>query len=212
MAQEKLALITVTGEYSEKVIPDEILLSFTVQTQHDAITQAKEENRSISAKAIVYLKNNGIDERHIQTRYMNIRPIKRNHNSPVVDHYAASQTIAICIKDLTQYEPIIDALLEIGITQIGTPVFRSTKMKDLAESGRIHALKNAKKKAEAMAAALDQSIGRAHLINEHMNQGPSAPRGAYMESSARMMNDQGPGFAAGELEIRSQVQVSFELR
>ena len=121
MAQEtQLPLITTQGEATIYAVPDEILLNFTITSQDGNIEGAKSKNRSVSSRAITFLRDeSGIEEKHIQTRYMNIRPVKKNYNSPVVDFYTAQQSFNVCIKDLDKFEPIIDGLLNIGITEIG---------------------------------------------------------------------------------------------
>ena len=78
-------------------------------------------------------------------------------------------------------------------------------------AAKLQAVKNAQEKAKALAAQLDQEIGRAHWINEVVGMG--GPRPAYAEMSMRSADASGePGFATGELQIKSTVQVSFELR
>jgi uncharacterized protein YggE len=214
MAQEsQLPLITTLGEATITVVPDEILLNFTITSQDGNIEGAKEKNRSVSSKAISFLlKEAGIEEKHIQTRYMNIRPVKKNYNSPVIDFYSAQQSFNVCIKDLDKFEPIIDGLLNNGITEIGNPQFRTTKLEEYKMEAKLKAVKHARDKASALAKELGQDIGRAHRINEFANQG--GPRPAYAEMSVRSADSDGgqAGFATGELQIKASVQVAFELR
>lgn len=214
LAQDSPALITTSGEAVVYAVPDEILLSFTITTNDEEIKKAREKNRKKAQSAIEYLKNEaGISAPHIQTQYMSLRP-KDQFKSQKIPYYIASQTISICITDLSKFENIIDNLLEKGITSINAPIFRTTESRKYKDEARIKAIIAAKEKAELLAGTLGQKLGQAHSINEIGNNWNASRANAYANSFDGVGTSQstGEGFAPGQLEIRATVEVAFLLQ
>ncbi len=211
-AQDTPALITTTGEAIVYAAPDEILLDISITKEAADIVTAKRENNALSASTISYLKNQGIADQHIQTQYLSVRPVK-SHRSKVVDYYTASQTIAVCIKDLSKYERIVDDLLMMGVTSIGSPRFRNTEMRTHKDKARVKAIKAAKEKAILLAESLGQSIQKAHKITEIKTNRYAQPS-AYSNSTgsdASASGSDGASFAPGQIEVRATIEVSFLL-
>ena len=208
------SLITTSGEAIVYAVPDEILLSFTITTTDDNIKGARKQNRAIAEPVIQYLKAAGIEPQHIQTQYMSMEPVKENYKTNKVLYYRASQTIAICITELGKYEEIVDQLLEREVTSIGSPRFRTTELRKKKDEARQKAIVAAKEKAELLAAALGQKIGKAHTINESAQNWASVGQGAYANvigQDAAVSSGDGDGFALGQLEIKATVEVAFYL-
>lgn len=205
--------ITTFGEAIVYAAPDEIFMDINISVNDPDIVAAKSQNNELSSRAIKFLKSNGVKEQHIQTQYLYVRAIKK-HRSPNVDYYSASQTIAVCIQDIDKYENIVDGLLASGITGLGSPRFRNTAMRRHKDEARVKAVVAAREKAELMAKALGQSIGKAVVIKEVKDN-------YYVQPSAyanTVGNDAGASsageasFAPGQLEVRATVEVSFALQ
>lgn len=207
-------LITTSGEAVVYAEPDEILLSFTITTNDEKIAEARKKNREKAQAAIDYLKNEaGISTPHIQTEYMSLRP-KDQYKTNKIPYYIASQTISICITDLTKFETIVDNLLERGITGINSPTFRTTEVRKYKDEARQKAILAAREKAELLAGALGQTIGKAHTINETGYAWNAGNQSAYANSfgnNTSGASDAGQAFAPGQLEIRATVEVAFKL-
>ncbi len=69
--------------------------------------------------------------------------ISRNgvRNSKEYDGFNAQQTIYVCLKDLNRYDEIIDALLQINVSSISGPEFKSSKYQQSLNEARLRALK-----------------------------------------------------------------------
>ena len=209
-----IPLITTTGEAIVYAAPDEILMDLSITTYDEQIAEARKKNRDISQPVIKYLREAGIEPQHIQTQYMSVTPVKQNYKSDKILHYQAIQTIAICITDLSQYEDIVDQLLELKVTSIGSPRFRTTDHRKLKDEARQKAILAAREKAELLAKTLGQKIGKAYSINEIGNQWNATGQNAYANSFGQDAPeaDGGQAFAPGQLEIRATVEVSFYLK
>ena len=68
------AKITVNGEAIVKVQPDQILITFGIETWDKNIMIAKQENNDIMKKAKAVIKELGIEGKNVQTDYLSIEP------------------------------------------------------------------------------------------------------------------------------------------
>ena len=209
-------LITTTGTATVYAPPDEILLNFTISTRSENIKETRRENAAISKKAIAFIKSKNIPEVHIQTQYVNLQPVYKKYSKTAavneIQYFEAKQSINICIKKLEDFDEIFDGLIELGVTRLGKPVFRNSEIKKYKDKARTKAIKAARSKAQLLAKALDQSIGKAFKIKE--NQGtPRFDPNSYsaVASSPEEDDNERMSFAPGQLEIRASVEVAFEL-
>ncbi len=206
------ALVTATGEASIYAEPDEVRFSININTEGSNLVEAQKKNRELVSTAITYLKEQGVEERHIQTQYLNVNVQYRDRQN-MDPRYYANQSIEVCLMNVDSYERISLGLLERGITGLNGPRFATSKEKALREQARVEAVKNARQRAEALAGALNQKIGNAYAIDDAAQS--SRPPIVYARAMAMESNDMGssgPGIATGEIEIKHQVTVSFYLR
>ncbi len=204
-----LPLVTTTGKDTVYVQPDEALISFTVSTSANEISEAKQKNADISRSTISYLKNKGVKEEHIQTQYLTVGKNYRHDRNPLEQKYQATQNFSVCVSDLDDLEEIMSGLLDLDIANLGSPQFRSTELEQHKDEARVKALENAKHKAELMTKTLGQTVGSVHAITE----GAPAHNNFKMAyaRSAESMDSGGGGdsFAEGQLEVTSEITVSF---
>lgn len=204
-------LITVIGESSVKVKPDEVTLNFGVETRNLDAKVAKTENDKLMSDILKYLKAQKIDPKNIQTDYLRLNSVY-NHQLGKEEGFVATQMVSLKITDLSKYEEISSGLLTRGINQINSIEFTTSKLKEHEAEARNLAIKSAKEKATTMASQIDQSIGKAYYINEESF--PVIPFQRYGAMKAMDMQESagdGPTIAPGEIEIKGRVTVSFLL-
>lgn len=208
-----LPLIKVQGSGVVFANPDEILLSITLYNQDKDLAKTRADHKAQSKEVISFLKKMGILERHIQTQRSFIGP-KRHHKTKVLEYYYANQTINVCIRDLSKYDDILDGLVDMDVSQLGSPIFRSDLIVEKRSESLRLAMRDAKAKAQMMVAELGQTIGKAKLISEVQNKRTSYNAETY--GSTVVTTDvtsvgASQGFAPGQMEIKSIVIISFEL-
>ncbi len=106
MAQEKMQpLVTVMGEGTIKVIPDEVTINVSVETQGKKALDVKTENdRSVDA-VVQFLKKSGIDSKDVQTQQVRLNK-NYDYNTKTYS-YNATQSITILLKNIASYDKII---------------------------------------------------------------------------------------------------------
>jgi len=209
------ALVTTIGEGLVYAVPDEVLLRLSIDITAAEIFKAKAENDKVSKETIQYLKSKGIEERHIQTQYMSVSKLYKSQrvSQDEIHHYRASQTINVCIKKVNEYSEIVEGLLLLGVNTVGNPQFRTTELEKHQTEAKRQAIISAKKKAIILTSSLGQTIGTAFQIEEIIGANRRSNQGAYTDAG-NSGNDFGrdTSFAPGQLLIRAEVKVSFNLR
>lgn len=208
--QQMEPLVHVNGEGKLSVVPDCVDIKVRVESQGKEAGAVKSENDAAIDKVINFLRSIGIEDKHIRTEYINLNK-NYDYNTKTYS-YNANQSLTIVLKDLKKYEAVMSGLLSSGINRIDGVVFGSSEMEKLKAETRIKAILNAKEKATAYAEALGQSIGKAVVISESGGSSPQPPMYKARMMSMEASSDSGETIAPGELSIRSQVQVSFQLK
>lgn len=206
-------LISTRGSATVYAIPNEALMSFSIVTFSNDISEAKNKNSKISIETVDYLKKKGIEEKHIQTQYLNVGKNYRHDRDPGRElKYQATQSFSVCVADLKELESIMSDLLTMDISNLGSPVFRTTKIKMYMEEARNEAILNARQKAVGLAKQLEQNVGKAHRISEvNFDRGGRVAYANFAEDAGRSVGPPQDSFAIGQLEIKAEIDVSFNL-
>jgi len=162
---EKQPVITVNGEAVVKVQPDQIIITFGIETWDTEIMFAKQKNNDIMKKALSVIKNSGIQDKDIQTDYLSIEPrYDSNYDKKNFIGYFVRNTFVVTLSDANKVEDLVTNVLESGVNFIHGINFQTTEFKKFREQARELALNAVKEKAEKMAGALGQHIGKGFCV------------------------------------------------
>ena len=204
------SVVNVTGEGIVKVEPDEVLIKSRIEHEGNSAAEVKRQNDEVVNKVIKYLKSQGIDDKNINTEYVNLN--KRYDYNDKTYSYVANQAISIRLENLKDYEKIMKGLLENGLNRIDGIQFKSSEMEKYEKEARKLAVLDAQSRAKELAQPLGQDIGKAVSISE-MDYNSFQP--VYRMDEAVEMSAAKDGqqtIAPGELEIKIKVNVGFELK
>lgn len=210
IAQEQPSGISVNGEGTVKVVPDEVLIQVNVNEEGKTAKEVKASTDEVIDAVLKYLKSEGIDKKNVQTEY--IRLAKSYKYDTKTYLFQANQSISILLTDVSEYDKIIQGLLELGINGINSVQFQSSEMEKYEAQARLKAIKNAKEKAGEYAEALEVKVGSPILISESSSNNypqPQVYRMMEMKQSSDSSNNQ--TLAVGEMEIKAQVHVNFAI-
>lgn len=203
--------ISVSGEGKVKVVPDQAFISVTVETKGNNATSVKKQNDETIEKVIQFIKKIKLPKEDVQTKRISLNPQydyeKKKHN------YNATQTLEILLKDLAQYDVLMEGLVDAGINRINTVEFKTSQLTQYQSEARKLAMKEAKQKAEDYVSVLAQKIGKALTISD--NSQAYYPQPMYeRKMMVSAMSDgevQRETLAIGEITIVANVSVSFIL-
>lgn len=207
---QERSIVNVTGEGIVKVEPDEVLIKSRIEHEGNSAAEVKRQNDEVVDKVIKYLKSQNIDEKDIQTDYVNLN--KRYDYNDKTYSYIANQAISITLHDIKDYEKIMKGLLENGLNRIDGIQFKSSEMEKYEKEARKKAVMNAQNIARQLAEPLGQEIGKAVSITEtdFDRFQPLYRMDEAVEMSAAKGSQQ--TIAPGEMEIKIKVNIGFELK
>jgi uncharacterized protein YggE len=212
MAQEQkpqVPQISVSGEGKVKIVPDQAVINVGFQNSGKDAKEVKTLNDEVVDKVIKFLKKSGIPATDYKTTnvslYKNYDYEKKKYN------FQASQSLTITLKDLSKYDEVMMGLNDTGVNSINGVEFKSSKIEEHERDARKKAIQDAKQKAQDYVSVLGQKIGKAILITD--NSQNYAPQPMFKGVYAMAANDgaQRETLAVGELEITTNVSVTFAL-
>jgi uncharacterized protein YggE len=198
--------VRVAGTAEVKVVPDRAVIAIGVEKQDPRARQI-----------LAALAANGVDDKDVQTTYLSLRPETSYIKKVRVSYFVAQQTMTITVRDLAKLDSLLEALIKAGGNRIDSIGYETSDLRKYRDQARELAVKAAREKAEALAKALGQSIGKAQTIEEAPEAGDRSPYGLYNTLvqnemvDARAIRAPGPSMATGQREILASVTVSFEL-
>ena len=220
--------IMVNGEAVVKVEPDQIIITFGVETWDNDIMIAKQKNNDIMKKAMAVIKDFKIPDTDVQTDYLSVEPrYDDNYDKRNFIGYFIRNTFVVTLSDPEKVEDLVTSVLQSGVNYIHGISFQTTQFKKYREQARDLALNAAKEKAEKMAGSLGQSIGEPLQINEGYGgsdwwyynswSGWGYNRSNVMSQNIvqNIQNSSGQlseTIALGKISIKANVSVTFELK
>ncbi len=225
-SEEPVGSISVNGDATVKVVPDEIILTLGVETRHKELVEAKSENDKRVRRVIALAKSYGVDPKHIQTDFINISPEYDyiDYDLDRIVGYRVGKTIVITLKDIDKFDGLYSDVLELGANYVHGIEFRTSELRKYRDQARALAIKAAEEKATALAAELGRSIGNPTQINENYSGwwssygrwwgyrwGGMMSQNVVQNAGMEGYTTEG-GVAPGQIEVNASVSVTFELR
>jgi hypothetical protein len=211
--------ISTIGEAVVYVTPDEVIVSFGIETFDAELDRAKLLNDDRSGQLVRAIKGLGVDAKYIQTDNLGIEVSYRsNHPWEGIGGYFARRTYMITLKDVKQFEKLVDTSLKNGANQLSGFTFRTTELRKYRDQARSMAAQAAREKAVALAKDLDSTVGRSRQITEGYEgyYGGYGGRMSMMQNAVQVAPDGGgennETLPAGQIAVRARVSVTFDLK
>jgi uncharacterized protein YggE len=210
MAQTALPpAISVTGEATVQVAPDQAQIDGGVANDAKTAREASEANNAAMGKVLLALKSAGIDERDFQTSRLSLQPQyapNRSGPSPIVGYRAANR-VTIRVRDVTKVASVIDVLVGAGANDIGGINFMVSQASKLLDEAREQAISDARRKAQIYARAAGVALGEPIAISEA---GSATP--VFRGKVAGGMVASAAPIAQGEETLAVTVSVSWAIK
>jgi uncharacterized protein len=213
-AEDRLSprVVRVVGTSEVKVVPDRAMIEIGVEKQDPSASVAKHAEDAAARRILGALRGNGIDEKDIQTTFLSLQPQSSYVKKVRVTYFVAQQTLTITVRDLAKLETILEALIKAGGNRIDSIGYETSDLRKYRDQARDVAVKAAREKAEALAKALGQEIGKAQSIEEVPQSDFTSNVGfnnGYWSRDDKARS--APSIAVGQKSISASVTVSFEL-
>ncbi len=208
--------VEVTGEAEIRVVPDEAVFNFGIETSSKDINEARSENDQKIKDLLALVRRMGIKEEHIQTDFLNIEPRYqyREQGRDFLGYYT-TRNVTVTLRDLSKFDELLSQALKLGVNYVGQAQFRTTKLREHRDEARAQAARAAKEKAEALARELGMRIGKPVTISEGTvwDVIPVTRRGAMQNTITEEAGGGAGGstIAPGQIAVTARVSVAFEM-
>ncbi|WP_339920764.1 SIMPL domain-containing protein [uncultured Flavobacterium sp.] len=203
--------ISVAGEGKVKVVPDQATISATVETKGNNAKDVKKQNDQQMEAVLKIIKKMNLAPADYRTQRVSLNPVYDYEKKKT--SYNATQTVEILLRDLSQYDELMEGLVNQGINRIDNVIFQSSKLAQYQSEARKLAMKDAKLKAEDYVSVLGQKVGKAMTISD--NSQVYQPQPVYARMKTMAMDESAATtretLAEGEITITANVSVSFIL-
>ena len=206
-AQAFPSFVEVNGVAEREVEPDRIYLTITINERESKgrITVEKQEQDMILA-----LRKLGIDTKE-QLRVNDISSSRLKRTQAVT-----TKSYQLLLTEPTLVSEVIATLQEAGITAIGIEKATRSDIEQIRGEVRDEAMRNARATAQSLAAAIDQTIGKAFYINYYQSSQPAIFR--MMKANVVMTEEAADGAVPTveqpefrKIKLSATVQAKFVL-
>ena len=152
------SFVEVSSRADRDVAPNQVFLSITINERESKgrITVEEQERDMVAALKALGIKTN----LYLRVSDMSSSLLKRNQA-------VTTKTYQLTLNEVALVGDVYTALNEIGITTINIEKVTNTNMDAIQNELLVEAIQNARANAKLMAAALDQTVGKAFYIYTH---------------------------------------------
>lgn len=209
---ENSSRLNVNGNAVISVAPDTAYVSLGVETSNPSAEVASEENATRMARVLAALRELGLTEKEISTKGYNIysynQVLNRGTNEETtVTTYQVQNKIEITTTNLEQVGKIVDVAVKAGANQVQGIRFDLADKQELQLKALENAIKQARSKAEVMAAAAGVELGGIVSLNE--DYASYAPMYDTAVMRAQAFSNIETSITPGDVEISAKVTMVF---
>lgn len=208
--------ISVNGSGEVLVAADTAVVTLGVTTQNKDVLEAQNTVNAAIEKIRAALIEKGIKKEDINTDRLRIYAVY-NYLDGVeqLNAYNASSYLAIRTTDMDMVGTIIDIAFEAGANTLNDIVFSASDTEEASAQALTAAVKDARSKAEIMAAAAGLKITGIESITESYSySGDSGLNAFYKNASADAAQAEGAStlVQAAKLQVSASVSIVFEAK
>ncbi|WP_371368049.1 26 kDa periplasmic immunogenic protein [Sporomusa rhizae] len=205
--------VQVSGNYQEEIAPDTAYINLGTVTEAETLGEAQAKNADISAKLRNKLEIAGIKSEYIKTANYDVTPLYKNDDNgrrlPSIKGYQVTNSIIVTTVPDKAGE-VIDTALNAGANQVNNVRFGKNTDSEIKNAALAQAVRDALRKADAIAAALNKQVVRIKTVNENSVHLQSPEIGTRYKLSALDAGQSTP-ISAGLITLTANVQVVVEL-
>ncbi len=205
-----VAKIQVSATSTANMAPDMATVSAGVVTQGKTAREAMFGNATKMTRVFEELEAAGIEKKFITTSQLSLQPKYnyQNRQAPKIDSYEARNQVSAKTYDLDNVGAMLDALVKAGVNNINGVQFSIKDSKAAKDKAREDAIREAREKAESMAAAAGVKLGKLKSLSE--SGGNFNPRPTVFNGVSASRQASTP-VAAGEQAISVTVNMSYDI-
>jgi uncharacterized protein YggE len=195
-------LLNVTGTGRVKTVPDQVVISARIYSDAKKAGEAFDENQFKMRYLMDKLLPLGIPREKIATASLSIYPIYKEGSSKV-DKYAVDRSIRITQDDMDRISPILDALIDSQIEDIGDIQFVVRDLERKYEEALEEAATDCRRRAKTLAGGMGAKIVNMKSVSYSFGGGEY--RTLEREASTMGLSARGGAEAYSQMIVPSEV-------
>ena len=200
-------IITVSGEHTRYVDPDQAVVSIGIVTNDKDLEAAQKENQHLSSQVVQSLLNNGVQEQDIQTSTYQVLPqYQFEGGKQTFTGYEVRQVFKVTVKSIERVGKIIDDAIKSGANRVENIQF--------VQSNPIESYQ------QALAIAYQEAYQKALTLSgqskQHLNPQPKSITEQSRPSAVPFMNtaylkaaDESTSVQPGQIAVTAIITVEF---
>jgi uncharacterized protein len=206
-------LVVTTGEGLVQAAPDRAWIMVSAESRAPSPFEAQRRNVEQMRPVREALRAAKVPDDAIRTSGYDLQQeIDFVNGKRVPRGYLARNSIEIRVDDVTRVGELLETAVKQGATSVSGLRFDMKDQAKLEREAVRAAVANARLKAEAAAAGAGRTVDRLVRIDEAgMANEPPRPMYRAVQLNA-VAADAAPPVSAGQIEVRSQVTVTFSLK
>jgi uncharacterized protein len=203
-------VLTASGNAKATAVPDEAMLSVSVETTANDAKASQQENARIAGAVISAIKAQGVEEKDVKTSSYNVyADYSYAESGRKFEGYKATNTVQVTVRDVSKVGSVIDAASNAGANRIDSVQFRlSGEASDKVRSAVLaDAALKAREKAAVMASASGVKLGRVKSVSE------SSPviYPVYADAKAMVAEAASTPVQPGEVDVSATVTLVYSI-
>jgi uncharacterized protein YggE len=205
-------VIVVSGEGVVKAAADQAFVRIGAETRSKVSKEAQAQNATAMSAVQQRLASAGITKDAIRTVSFDLQmEFDYSNGKQTPRGFVARNTIDVRVDDLARVGDVLDAATASGATTIHGLRFDLKNRPALEREALQRAVSDGMARAESAAAGAKRAVDRVVRIEETGMRGPMPPQ-PMMAMRANMEPAPATPIAAGEIEIRAQVNVTVAIK
>lgn len=213
VSQAESRTITVVGEGKVSLKPDIATINVGAEARAGTVSEAKTEVDAQMAVIAAALLEAGVAEKDIQTSHYGIYYERETmtvmREGPAVENqgmYVVSNIVQVTVRDVEKAGDVLDAVVRAGANQVHGVTFTVSDESTWQSKARANAMADARSRAQELAGLADSELGEVLTVSEVIGGMPVPLMGIKSEMGG------GGGITPGELELGTQIQVTFAIQ
>lgn len=215
-ADDAARTVHVEGEAIVQVAPDQATVRLGIVTRAEMPQAARAQNGDASGAAMRALRDAGVPESQIRMQGLQLRAHRvfdEERRRMVDDGFEAVRAVQVTLNDLDRVPDVVAAVVAAGANRVQSVQYGLQDRTAARNEALSEAARDARGKAEQLAAALGAGVGAVRTIREQQFAFPRAVR--TMEARASMQADRAEpdpdAYAPGMIDVEARVSVVFAL-
>ncbi|WP_226677264.1 SIMPL domain-containing protein [Rossellomorea aquimaris] len=199
--------ITVSGEHTLYVDPDQAVVSIGIVTNDKELEVAQNKNQQLSSQVVQSLLNNGVQQQDIQTSSYQVFPqYNFEDGKQTFTGYEVRQVFKVTVKSIENVGTIIDDAIKSGANRVENIQFVQSNPIETYQQALALAYQEAYQKALTLSGQSNQQLNPQPKSITEQSRPMSVP---FMNAAYLKAADESTAVQPGQISVTAIITVEF---